>query len=189
MLNSQLKEWNTIYIFKRMKKQDLNTNEYNDYIAGYINKIDDNLELMKGYEDDKNMIVDFFTAVPKEKLEYRYAEGKWSIKEVFQHIIDTERIFMARLLRIARNDKTALPGYDQDIYIEPSGADAKSLDALLTEFNITRAYSINLLESLSEENLHDMGIVSESPISARACAFLLLGHSIWHIEILKERYL
>lgn len=172
-----------------MKKQDLNTTEYNDYIGGYIAKIDNSTELLAGYEVDKKMIIDFFTSVPKEKLEYRYAPEKWSIKEVFQHIIDTERIFMYRLFRIARNDKTALPGFDQEIYIKPSGADAKSLDALVKEFEITRAYSINVLESLSDTNLQNMGTVSESPISARACAFLLLGHSIWHIDVLKERYL
>ena len=172
-----------------MKKQDLNTNEYNDYIAGYINKVDDNVELIQGYEDDQKMIVNFFTAVPENKLLYCYETGKWSVKEVFQHIIDTERIFIYRLLRIARNDQTALPGYDQDVYIKPSGANEKSLDALVTEFKFTRAQSLNILESLSNENLHKMGTVSGSPISARACAFLLLGHSIWHIEVLKNRYL
>lgn len=172
-----------------MKKQDLNTTEYNDYIAGYINKIEATTELLPGYEADKKMVIDFFIAVPKDKLEYRYAPEKWTIKEVFQHIIDTERIFMYRLFRIARNDKTALPGFDQDIYIEPSGANAKSLDDLITEFTITRAHSINVLQSLSDKNLKNMGTVSDSPISARACAFLLLGHSIWHIDVLKERYL
>jgi len=172
-----------------MKKQDLNTTEYNDYIAGYINKIDDNTELLSGYEADKKKIIDFFSTIPENKLTYRYQPEKWSVKEVFQHIIDTERIFMYRLLRIARNDKTPLPGYDQDIFIEPSGANEKSLEVLLKEFEITRTYSINILESLSTTNLKNMGVVSESPISARACAFLLLGHSFWHIEIIKERYL
>lgn len=172
-----------------MKKQDLNTNEYNDYIAGYINKIADNITIKEGYENDKSMIIDFFSSIPEEKLEYRYQPEKWSIKEVFQHIIDTERVFTYRLLRIARNDKTALPGYDQDIFIKPSGADDKSLATLLKEFTITREYSINLLNSLSDANLKNMGTVSDSAISARACAYLLLGHSIWHIEIIKERYL
>ena len=172
-----------------MKKQDLNTTEYNDYIAIYINKIKDQTELISGYKDDKKMIIDFFTSLPKEKLEYRYQPEKWSIKEVFQHIIDSERIFMYRLLRIARNDTTALAGFDQDVFIKPSGADQKSLKNLLIEFEITRMYSLNILESLSDANLKNMGTVSDAPISARACAFLLLGHSIWHINILKERYL
>ena len=172
-----------------MKKQDLNTAEYNDYIGGYLSRVDGSTELLKGYEEDKKMIIDFFTSVPKDKLTYRYAPEKWSVKEVFQHIIDTERIFIYRLLRIARNDKTALPGYDQDIYIAPSSADNKTLNALLKEFEITRAFSVNILESVSDTDLQNMGTVSESPISARACAFLLLGHSIWHIEVLKERYL
>lgn len=172
-----------------MKKEDLNTTEYNEYIGGYIHKLNDATELLTGYQEDKKMIIAFFTSVPNNKLTYRYQPEKWSVKEVFQHIIDTERIFMYRLLRIARNDKTALPGYDQDIFIEPSGANAKSIDVLLKEFEITRAYSINVLESLTDANFKNMGTVSGSQISARACAFLLLGHSIWHIEVLKERYL
>lgn len=172
-----------------MKKQDLNTTEYNDYIGGYINKLDDTTELLTGYEEDKKMIIDFFTSIPEDKLSYRYETEKWSVKEVFQHIIDTERVFIYRMLCIARTDKTNFPGYDQNLYIKPAGADSKTLDALLTEFKITRAYSINILESLSDAHLKNIGTVSDSPISARACAFLLLGHSIWHINVLKERYL
>ena len=172
-----------------MKKQDLQPTEYNDYIGGYIGKVEDDTELLAGYEADKNMIVDFFTSIPKNKLSYRYEPTKWSVKEVFQHIIDTERVFMYRMLCIARTDTTNFPGYNQNLYIKPAAADTKTLDSLITEFKITRAYSVNVLESLSDADLKNMGMVSDAPLSARACAFLLLGHSIWHIEVLKERYL
>jgi hypothetical protein len=172
-----------------MIRQELNPKEYNDYYGRYIHKVSKKTNLKTGFENDKKMVIDFFSSIPKEKLEYRYQSGKWTIKEVLQHIIDTERIFMYRFLRIARKDITALAGYDQDIYVEPSEANNKSLEELIHEFTVTRLYSINLINSVSNENLINLGTASDSVISARACAFILLGHSIWHIEIIKERYL
>lgn len=172
-----------------MIKKDLKPTEYNEYYARYIDKISNNTALASGFEDDKKMIIDFFLSIPKEKLEYRYQPEKWTIKELLQHIIDTERIFMYRFLRIARKDATELAGFDQDIYVEPSGANNKTLEELIHEFTVTRLYSINLINSISDENLTNLGTASGSKISARACAFIQLGHSIWHIEIIKERYL
>tara|TARA_B100000768_G_scaffold96144_1_gene89727 strand:- start:464 stop:754 length:291 start_codon:yes stop_codon:yes gene_type:complete len=96
---------------------------------------------------------------------------------------------MYRLLRIARKDTTELAGFDQDVYIDPSKASSKSLESLIQEFTVTRMYSINLIRSISDENLLNIGSASNSKVSARACAFILLGHSIWHIDIIKERYL
>lgn len=172
-----------------MIKKDLQPTEYNAYYARYINKISDNTDLNTGLEDDKKKVIDFFLSIPEEKLEYRYQPEKWTIKELLLHIVDTERIFMYRLLRIARKDTTALAGFDQDIYVEPSQANSKSLEELIQEFTVTRLYTINLIKSISDENLMNLGTASDSTISARACAFILLGHSIWHIEIIKERYL
>jgi len=172
-----------------MIKQDLKPLEYNEYYKSYIDKIPDETGLIPGLEADKEMVINFFSSLPKHKLEYRYQPKKWSIKEVLQHIIDTERIFMYRLLRIARKDTTELAGFDQDVYVAPSEANSKSLEALIHEFTVTRLYSIHLIQSISDENLLNLGTASNSRISARACAFILLGHSIWHIEIIKERYL
>lgn len=172
-----------------MIKQDLQQLECSEYFGRYLNKVPNATELKSGLENDKKMVVDFFSSVANDKLEYRYAPKKWSIKEVLQHIIDTERIFMYRLLRIARKDTTALAGFDQDIYIDPSEANNKSIEDLIQEFTISRLYSINLINSISDENLKNLGTASGSTVSARACAFILLGHSIWHIDIIKERYL
>ncbi len=172
-----------------MLKKELKENEYNEFYSRYINLVDDNVELISGYEDGKKMVIDFFNSIPKSKLEYRYAENKWTIKEIIQHIIDTERIFMYRFLCISRNDKTALPSYNQDDYIAPSDPNHKSIDTLIEEFKITRLYSQNLIKSISKNNFNNIGTVSNSLISARACAFLSLGHSICHINIIKERYL
>ena len=172
-----------------MIKADLKSNEYNPYYEAYISQVSNETSLIGGLEADKKMVIDFFSSIPEEKLEYRYQPEKWTIKELFQHIIDTERIFMYRLLRIARNDKTALPGYEQDDYVVPSEANNKSIEKLIEEFTVTRLYSINLINSISDENLKNIGTASGSPASARACGFILLGHSVWHIDIIKERYL
>lgn len=172
-----------------MKISDVKPNEYNVYYERYISLVSNETTLIDGLIKDKKMVIDFFSSIPKDKLEYRYQPEKWTVKDLLQHIIDTERIFMYRLLRIARGDETALAGFDQDIYVAPSNANNKSLKNLLEEFSITRMYSLNLINSLSEESLKNLGTASDSTVSARACGFILLGHSIWHIDIIKERYL
>ena len=172
-----------------MTKVDLKPSEYNPYYETYVSQVSNETTLVDGLEKDKKMVIDFFSSLPKDKLEYRYQPKKWTIKELFQHIIDTERIFMYRLLRIARKDKTALMGYEQDDYVVPSEANNKSIEELIHEFTITRLYSLNLIKSITDENLKNLGTASDSPVSARACGFILLGHSVWHIKIIKERYL
>mgnify|MGYP000126732437 CR=1 FL=1 len=172
-----------------MIKAELKSNEYNAYYERYISLVSNETTLINGLVKDKEMVINFFSSIPKDKLEYRYQPEKWTVKELLQHIIDTERIFMYRLLRIARRDETALAGFDQDIYVAPSNANNKSLKNLLEEFSITRMYSLNLINSISDENLKNSGTASDSPVTARACAFILLGHSVWHIDIIKERYL
>ena len=172
-----------------MKVSDLNSNEYNDYYGRYINLVSSALSLVEAYSKGREQTIRFFSDLPIDKLEYRYAIDKWTPKEIMQHLIDTERIFMYRCLRIARNDKTPLAGFDQNTYIDPSGANQKTMDQLLEEFDVNRKNSIQLLESLSEENLAFIGNASGSDLSARAAAFIIPGHDIWHCSIIKERYL
>lgn len=100
-----------------MKVSDLNASEYNSFYETYISKVSNKTTLIEGYEISQNEVIEFFKSIPKDKLNYRYAEDKWSIKEVFQHIIDTERVFQHRCFRISRHDKTAISGFEQDDYI------------------------------------------------------------------------
>ena len=172
-----------------MKKQELQSNEFDEYYLNYLNLVPSETELISGLKEDQKMVIDYFSSIPKDKLEFRYQPEKWTIKEVLQHIIDTERIFTYRLLRIARKDTTPLAGFDQDIYVDPSEANNKSINNLIEEFSATRLYTINLVNSISDDNLKNLGTASDSPVSARSCAFILLGHSVWHINIIKERYL
>ena len=172
-----------------MTIKDLNSSEYDSYYNLYIGKLSDSIELRKGFEQGKKDVLQFFQSIPQEKLLHRYAEGKWSIKEVLQHLIDTERIFMYRCFRISRKDTTALAGYDQDVYVDPSNADNKSIESLLEEYRATRDYSSNLLNSLTNIDLKHVGNSNGGSMSGRAAAFTILGHEIWHIEVIKNKYL
>lgn len=172
-----------------MTIKDLNKNEFNPFYENYINKLTQNLDLREGFIIGKEQVYDFFNAIAEDKLLYKYASDKWTIKEVFQHIIDTERIFIYRCFRISRGDKTSLMSFDQNIYIKPSKANQKSIKQLLDEFVTTRDYSISLINSLSDDDLKTIGISSDSNMSARVAAFIIIGHETWHINIIKERYL
>lgn len=119
----------------------------------------------------------------------RYAPGKWSIKESLVHMLDTERIFAYRALRIARGDTTPLPGFEQDNYVPASGADARPLADILREYDTVRAASLSLLESFTAEALGRQGTASGQPVSVRALAYILAGHEAHHLHILQQRYL
>jgi hypothetical protein len=172
-----------------MKVSDLHPEEFNLNNGRYVSMLPKDTELIKSFKDDFDAILRLFQSMPSDKLDYRYAENKWSPKEVFQHIIDTERIFIYRCFRIARHDKTPLPGFEQDDYNLPSEADKKSLEDLIEEFKAVRQNSIVLLKSLNETDLKFIGTVNGNPISARAAAFNIIGHNRWHINIINERYL
>lgn len=172
-----------------MNRTELARKENNEYYDRYIEQIPADLSLRDGFRSSLAEVVDFFSAIPEEKGSYRYAEGKWSIKEVFQHLIDSERIFAYRMFRIGRGDATPLAGFNQEVYIEPSGANAKSMAELIEEFQILRKSSQSLLASLNDADLSNMGEASGFDASSRAIAFMILGHERWHMKIIRERYL
>lgn len=168
---------------------DLEAHEYDAYYGRYISKLPVGTAILDAFEKGQEDVIAFFKAVPEDKLTYRYESEKWSILEVLQHLVDTERIFSHRAFRIGRGDTTPLANFDQNRYIQPSGADKKSLDQLLTEFEAGRKASMILLSSLSATDLCQIGTASGRPLSARAAACVIPGHDIWHMEIIKERYL
>lgn len=172
-----------------MIKAVINPNEYQEYYARYLNLVNDNTELIEGYRKGKKEMVELINSIPEEKMSFRYQSEKWSINELIQHLIDTERVFMYRCFRVARNDKTELAGFEQDDFIKPSEADLKSKAEILEEFSINRDNSIALLKSLSEKNLAFIGNANGGNASARSIAFTVLGHDIHHTNIIKERYL
>ena len=172
-----------------MRITSLKEAEFNPYYGQYIEKLSHKIELRPGFEASGKVVSEFFEAISDTQLLYRYAPEKWSIKEIIQHLIDTERIFMYRCFRIARKDPTPLAGFNQDIYIAPSGAQQKSKQTLLNEYQTVRNAFIVLLNSLSDDDLTTIGNANDSPMSARAAAFVILGHEIWHCDVIRERYL
>jgi hypothetical protein len=119
----------------------------------------------------------------------RYAPGKWSIKEVLGHLIDVERIFAYRLLRIARGDATPLPGFDENAYVPTGEFDDRTVASLLGEFVALRRSTISLMEGLPQDAWARRGEASGAAISARALAYIIVGHVAHHVTVLRERYL
>lgn len=164
--------------------------EYNPYYKSYIEDLAANgKSIVENLIETGDALTEVLSDIPKEKEEYRYAEGKWTIKELLQHIIDTERIFNYRALRFARNDKTAIQGFEQDDYNAQVDANARDFEDLLAEFHIVRQSSIALFASFSNEALTRIGTASGSPISVRALGFLMSGHQRHHLRVIQERYL
>lgn len=158
-----------------------------EYYHTYINKVGDQ-PLAEMLEDGGiDLFVDDFETIKKIGLK-TYAPGKWTVNELIQHLIDTERIFMNRALRFLRLDKTELPGYDHDAYGPISGANNKSVEDLLTEYRILRLSSYYFFRNLSEEELLRTGIASGLEISVLAIGYILIGHPMHHFGVIKERY-
>lgn len=171
-----------------MNLNQLPENEYSEFFATYIKALDD-VHLVEELEISLHDFIKFVQNIPMDKFDYRYAEGKWTIKDIIQHIIDTERIFGYRALRISRNDKTPLPGFDENEYVENTNANNRGLQELLTEFSAVRHSNLLLFKSFSEEQLTRMGIASNHPISVRAIGFMIIGHQKHHQNVFQERYL
>lgn len=162
--------------------------EYNAFFQNYISKAtgESVLEIITRHSD---VLDAFYNGLPEEKAMYAYAPGKWTIKEVVQHLIDAERIFTYRLLRIVRNDKTPLPGFDENAYTVQAQADQRTLASLKEEFTAVRKATTLLLQSLTAVQLGRTGISNNAIISANALAFIIYGHALHHKEILEQRYL
>lgn len=119
---------------------------------------------------------------------FRYAPGKWSVKEVLQHVIDCERIFAYRALRFARKDHIELPGFEENEYAPASMADRRSLHDLVHELELVRSTSIVLFQSFPDEGLDQKGIANGKPITVRAIGWVIAGHCDHHTRIITERY-
>ena len=162
--------------------------EYAPYASMYISLLPDDGLLLKYLKDNLKSTKDFIQSLPKEKLTYRYAEGKWTIKEVLLHIIDDERVYAYRALRFARNDQTELPGFEQDDYARHSNANARSGKSILQEFTAVRKATLALFAGLPENAFTRTGVANNHSVSVRALAYHLAGHEMHHLNIIKQRY-
>jgi uncharacterized damage-inducible protein DinB len=158
------------------------TNEY------YI-KLASGQPIMRKLKSQLNNIDDFLADIPPAKYDYAYAEGKWTIKQVISHLIDTERVMTYRMLRIARNDQTDLPGYDQDAIVANTDIEKYTYSDLVDELVMLRQANLFFFKSLTDEDLKKKGTANGNVVSAGALLFIIYGHIEHHFNILKELYL
>jgi len=163
-------------------------NEYAQYYQRYIDTIVSD-DILKYFQLQIEEIISFFKNVNEELASFRYAEGKWMMKEVLAHIIDSERIFGYRALAISRGEKNSLPGYDDKKYISNGKYQNRSLESLITEYYHASSANLELFRSLDEEMLSQRGIASGNEITVRGLVFITVGHEKHHFEIIKTRYI
>ena len=171
-----------------MKTDQLPVSEYSEFNATYI-KAAENVEMIEELEICLHDFIRFVQNIPMDKFDYRYAEGKWTIKDIIQHIIDTERIFGYRALRISRNDKTPLPGFEENDYVDNTNANDRNIQDLLAELSAVRHSNLFLFKNFSEEQFKRIGTASNTSISVRAIGFIIIGHQKHHQKVFQERYL
>ncbi|ADY53464.1 hypothetical protein Pedsa_2925 [Pseudopedobacter saltans DSM 12145] len=164
------------------------TDEYAPYYKEYINNVI-NRDIIKTLKNQLNEIDDFLAEIPENKYDYAYAEGKWTVKQLVGHLIDTERVMAYRAMRIARNDKTPLPGFDENLYADSLDLSKRSYTDLVDEFLLMRQANLYFYKSLSEEDYYKKGTASDYTISVGALLFIIAGHVQHHFNVLKERYL
>jgi DinB superfamily len=163
-------------------------NEYASTFQAYMSHVqeDDIMPAMRSQIDALDVLLD---RVPPDRETFRYAEGKWSIREVVGHLIDGERVFGYRVLCIARGEQQDLPGFDENAYMPYAPYEHVELEDLLSEFRLVRLSNIAMLRNLDEGAWTRMGTANGHPISVRALAFIMVGHLWHHMGVLRERYL
>lgn len=159
-----------------------------EYYFTYIDQVptDDIQPILVSQFDES---LSLFRSISEEQSTYRYAPGKWSIRQLLNHITDTERAFAFRTLWFARGFEAALPGYDQDIAANGAEADRISWAAHIDEFRHVRLATISMFANMPTEAWMRSGIASDNPFTVRALAFIIAGHVTHHIRILRDRYL
>ncbi len=165
-----------------------NKEDYGAFYEGYVSKVSakDVHDAVTVYAQP---LTSFFVNLPNEKADYSYAPNKWSLKDLFQHLIDTERILSYRLLRIARNDQTPLPGFEENDYAINAKASNRTFESLKIELQALRKSTDLLISSLTEEQLNNAGTASGQRVTANAVGYIIFGHLLHHKKIIEERYL
>lgn len=166
----------------------LSPDEYAPYMAAYLSTVGD-VNLVEELEISVHRFIRFVRDIPMDKYDYRYAEGKWTIKDIIQHLIDVERVFSYRAMAFARGEVQALPGFDEQAYAREALGHKRHLTSLLSEFSEVRHASITLFKGFSPELLLRKGTANGASVSVRAIGFALIGHQNHHQAVFQERYL
>lgn len=167
---------------------NIEKNEYGEFYERYV-KLSNNTPLDDLLKSNAKEMNDLFEGLSEEDSLYKYEEGKWTLKQVLGHLIDTERIFNYRALCVARREPNALPGFDQDIYVNNADFNAMPVSKLKEQYNATRQHTIALFSHFSDEELLRRGTISGHSFTVRAAGYVIAGHELHHLNILNERYL
>lgn len=167
---------------------ELDNTEYGEYYTNYIKLVHSN-SLLEELEKSVGQLCLLLDGLSNEKANYRYEEGKWSIKELIQHLIDTEKVCIYRALRFVRNDFQELLGYDHDAYVDQINVDDRKLEDLLDELILQRKLTLTFYRHLNQMDLLKIGVANGSNLSVRAIGYIQVGHVLHHTRIIKERYL
>ena len=159
------------------------------YAANYIKLVPAGSDPIAALRSQPQQVHAVFAGLSEAQAEKGYAPGKWSLKEMLLHQIDSERVFAYRALRFARGDGQNLAGFEQDDYVAQSGANARTVTSLLAEYDATRAATLALFESFTEEQLDRRGTANGGPVTVRALLYIVPGHESHHLNIIRERYL
>lgn len=162
--------------------------EYNSHYQPYVVEVPDG-DLLATLSAQRDSTAAVLAGIPESKAGYRYANGKWSIREVIGHVADAERVFSYRALRIARGDTTPLPGFDENAWMPFAGFDRRPLAEVAAELAAVRGSTLALFRSFDQEAWVRVGSASGHPVSARALAWIVAGHERHHARVLHERYL
>jgi len=162
--------------------------DYAPYYANYI-KLVDGEDILKILNDQSKITQDVLNSFSEHKGNYRYADGKWTVKEVVGHLLDTERVFAYRALCIARGEKKSLPGMEQDDYVKEGNFNRRELFEINYEFRLLRESNLLLFRSFAPEMLWKRGFASEASVTVLAILFIIAGHEKHHIKVLREKYM
>jgi hypothetical protein len=163
--------------------------EYGPAFAGYVARIANHEDIVTAMAAQLDQFLARLAALPNPRGEYRYAPGKWRLKEVVGHLSDTERVFAYRALRVARGDTIPLRAFDDQAWVAQMGADARTLADMVAEWADVRRASLHLFQHLPAAAWTRRGTASEQPISVRALAYVVVGHARHHLEVVEARYL
>lgn len=171
-----------------MNSNQLTADEFASFYTPYVSTLKDAI-LIEELEISVHRLRNFVQDIPLDKYDYSYAPGKWTIKDILQHLIDTERVFNYRALRFARRDLTPLPGFEEDDYAVAAFGSKRSIRDLLTELAIVRESTLCLFKTFDQETLLLKGTASGREMSVRALGFIIIGHQNHHQQIFQDRYL
>lgn len=171
-------------IIKKPADDEFQANE-----ARYADLVPDDGLLLQHLQENVETTKKFILSLPKDKLNYTYAPGKWTIREILAHIIDMERVYSYRILCFARNEKSSLPGFDHISYVQYSGVNNRDIRQVIQELRNVRQSMISLLEGLPEEAFSRKGIINGNAVSVRALAYHIAGHELHHLKVIREKYL